>query len=156
MLSRRHDELRGALDGVRGRVELAVRAVRFTGSGPTNAAGAHAAADPEELPTGRGYLQAKLELRHRAAATGAALHAPLAAVAAADSRRPARPPDEVLRASYLVDRPAVAEFRGLAQRLQAEHPDVAFLCTGPWPPYSFVEASVMSAMVPDPDAEWGG
>jgi hypothetical protein len=51
-------------------------------------------------------------------------------------------PSEILRASYLVERPVVAEFKAVAQRLQREHRDTAVLCTGPWPPYSFVEVAV--------------
>jgi len=43
-----------------------------------------------------------------------------------------------LRAAYLVERPVVARFGSRVQRLQAEHPEAAVLCTGPWPPYSFV------------------
>jgi hypothetical protein len=49
-----------------------------------------------------------------------------------------------LRASYLVERPVVGEFRAVAQRLQREYRDTTVLCTGPWPPYSFVEVAVGS------------
>jgi hypothetical protein len=44
----------------------------------------------------------------------------------------------VLRAAYLVERANVARFRALVERLQQQHPEIAVLCTGPWPPYSFV------------------
>jgi hypothetical protein len=91
---------------------------------------------------GREYVRAKLELRNRAEAAGAALHAPLAALAVAERRLPGRAPGELLRASYLVERPAVAEFREEAQRLQRRNRDAAVLCTGPWPPYSFVGPGV--------------
>ena len=40
--------------------------------------------------------------------------------------------------AYLVDERAVEPFRGVVERLQLSHPDTAILCTGPWPPYSFV------------------
>jgi hypothetical protein len=63
-------------------------------------------------------------------------------LAVAASRRPVQAPDELLHASYLVERPVVAEFRAAAQRLQREHRDAAVLCTGPWPPYSFVDVAV--------------
>ena len=55
-------------------------------------------------------------------------------------RQAARGPEELLRASYLIDRAALARFRGAVERLQSAHPGIAILCTGPWPPYSFVGA----------------
>jgi hypothetical protein len=145
-LATRHDELLSVLDGVRGRVELAVRAVCADGAERVDVPVPVVAGGVVGHDTGREYVCAKLELRNRAEAAGAALHAPLAALAVAESRRPGRGPGELLRASYLVERPVVAEFRALARRLQREHPDAAVLCTGPWPPYSFVEVAVRAWM----------
>jgi hypothetical protein len=138
----RQNELRAALDGVRGRVELAVRALCAAGAPRREARRTAVAGAPEGRDSGREHVRAKLDRHHRADAAGAALHAPLAALAVVGSRRPGRVPCEVLRASYLVERPAVAEFRAVAQRLQSEHRDTAVLCTGPWPPYSFVEVAL--------------
>jgi hypothetical protein len=143
-LASRQDELLAALDGVRGRVELAVRAMCAPGPPRRDARRSAAPAAEQARHSGREYLRAKLELRDRADAAGAALHEPLAALAVAGSRRPGRGPCEVLRASYLVERPVVAEFRAVAQRLQREYRDTTVLCTGPWPPYSFVEVGVSS------------
>jgi hypothetical protein len=157
-LASRHDELLSALDGVRGRVELAVRAMLAAGplgsdapaaAGVEAAAGVAAAAGAEATEgrhTGREYLRAKLELRDREEAAGAALHAPLAALAVAATCRRGLAPGELLHAAYLVERPVVAEFRAAAQRLQREHRDTAVLCTGPWPPYSFVEVEMGSEL----------
>lgn len=145
-LATRHDELLSALDGVRGRVELAVRAVRVDGVGRADVPVPAVAGAVEGHDTGRDYVRAKLELRNRDEAAGAALHAPFAALAVAERRRPGRGPGELLRASYLVERPQVAKFRALAQRLQREHRDAAVLCTGPWPPYSFVDVAVRGWM----------
>jgi hypothetical protein len=111
-----------ALAQVAGKVELGVRALQ-----PTEPVAPAA-------PTGRAYLTGKLQGSHRAAQ----LHAPLEALAAAARRHPRRGSDEVLRSAYLVDRTAVDPFRRAVERLQLTHPDVAILCTGPWPPYSFV------------------
>jgi Gas vesicle synthesis protein GvpL/GvpF len=141
-LAIRQDDLLAALDGVRGRVELAVRAMSATG--PPRREARRPAIAAEGRHSGREYVRAKLALRDRAEAAGAALHVPLAALAVAGTRRPGRVPCEVLRASYLVERPVVAEFRALAQQLQSEYRDMAVLCTGPWPPYSFVEVAVSS------------
>jgi hypothetical protein len=143
-LTTRQGELLAALDGVRGRVELAVRAMSAAGADRGDGAEDAPAGAAEGRQTGREYLRAKLELRRRADAAGVALHAPLAALAVAASRRPGQVPGELLRAAYLVERPVVAEFRAAAQRLQRKHRDAAVLCTGPWPPYSFVDVAVGS------------
>jgi Gas vesicle synthesis protein GvpL/GvpF len=143
-LATRQDDLLAALDGVRGRVELAVRAMSATGPPRREVWRPTIAGAAENRHSGREYVRSKLELRDRAEAAGAALHVPLAALAVAGTRRPGRVPCEVLRASYLVERTAVAEFRALAQQLQREYRDMAVLCTGPWPPYSFVEVAVSS------------
>jgi hypothetical protein len=112
-----------ALAHVAGRVELGVRALQ-----PTMAETAPAA------PTGHAYLMGKLQENHRAAE----LHAPLEALSADVRRHAPRGGEELLRGAYLVDERAVEAFRGVVERLQLSHPDTAILCTGPWPPYSFV------------------
>jgi hypothetical protein len=104
-----------ALARLAGHIELGVRAVALT---------------PRPRPTsGRDHVLARLG--------DARLHEPLAALAADSLRRPAREPDELLRGAYLVERDALAPFQARVERLQAEHPEAALLCTGPWPPYSF-------------------
>jgi hypothetical protein len=54
----------------------------------------------------------------------------------ASKQRALAAPGEVLRAASLVDRAALPRFRDAVEELQ--RPDVSVLCTGPWPPYSFV------------------
>ena len=125
-LAARREHLLEALDRVRGRVELAVRAIQPE---------AVAAAPAAPAASGREYLRARLSIRR----SSASLHEPLAALAVAARRWPELAPGELLRASYLVDQPAVAGFRSAVERLQREHPEAALLCTGPWPAYSFVE-----------------
>jgi hypothetical protein len=124
-LAERQEALLGALDRVRGRVELAVRVM-----GP--AADAAAAAAP--AASGAEYVRARLTC----ARTVAELHAPLAALAVATRRSPQRA-GELLRGSYLVEEGAVGRFRRAVQQLQHDHPEAAVLCTGPWPAYSFAE-----------------
>jgi hypothetical protein len=111
-----------ALDRVRGRVELAVRAMQPAAAVPAAA-------------SGREYLNAKLAGERSATE----LHEPLAALAVAARRSPKPAPGELLRAAYLVEQPAVGNFRGAVERLQRGHPETALLCTGPWPAYSFVQ-----------------
>jgi hypothetical protein len=127
-LAARRDELLEALDRVRGRVELAVRALQ-------PAARAAAATSPASA-SGSEYLRARVA----GASTLTALHEPLAALAVAARWWPERAPGEPRRISYLVDESAVADFRSAVERLQREHPEAALLCTGPWPAYSFAEA----------------
>ena len=43
----------------------------------------------------------------------------------------------LLSAAYLVPRDGVDDFRGEVVKLERAHPDLALVCTGPWPPYSF-------------------
>jgi hypothetical protein len=128
-LAARAELLLDALERVRGRVELAVRAIQPAAEAETEAAAAAAAS------TGREYVHARLRTRR----SGASLHEPLAALAVDARRWPELAPGEVLRASYLVEQPAVPEFRSTVERLQREHPEAALLCTGPWPAYSFME-----------------
>ncbi|MCU1422544.1 MAG: gas vesicle protein [Microbacteriaceae bacterium] len=128
VLAGRRDVLLEALDRVRGRVELALRAMQ--------PAACAASAPPPAAASGSEYLRARLA----GSRTLAALHEPLAALAVAARCRPGRAPGELLRTAYLVDEPAVAHFRSVVERLQREHPEAALLCTGPWPAYSFVEA----------------
>jgi hypothetical protein len=122
ILVARRDEFAAGLDRVRGAVELALR-VRADAE-PT------APPMPEDAG-GRAYLAAKVA-RTR---SGDALHAPLAALARESAIRPG---PELLRSAYLVDRAAVTGFVAAVRELQAAHPDLSLLCTGPWPPYSFV------------------
>jgi hypothetical protein len=125
-LAARRELLLDALHRVRGRVELAVRAIqRAADAAPASASAA----------TGRAYLGARL----RSGRSAAALHEPLAALAVAARRWPQLAPGELLRGSYLVEQPAVGRFRSTVERLQREHPEAALLCTGPWPAYSFIE-----------------
>jgi Gas vesicle synthesis protein GvpL/GvpF len=121
-LVERRVALLGALDRVRGRVELAVRAMQPAAAVPAAA-------------SGREYLNAKLTGERSAAE----LHEPLAALAVEARRSPKPAPGELLRAAYLVEQPAVGRFRGAVERLQRGHPETALLCTGPWPAYSFVQ-----------------
>jgi hypothetical protein len=48
-------------------------------------------------------------------------------------------PQELFRAAYLVERDAVESFAAAVARLQKANIGLSILCTGPWPPYSFVE-----------------
>jgi hypothetical protein len=147
VLAARQQEFLASLDRVRGRVEVGVRAMQPPGAQPATGAPAVALPAPVAM-TGRAYLEGKLRNGRRIEHEAATLHEPLAKLAVDVSRQPARAPDELLRASYLIEAAALARFRGTVERLQRAHPGVAILCTGPWPPYSFVAAT--AALAPEP------
>lgn len=58
------------------------------------------------------------------------------------SRLDAEPADrQGMSAAFLVPRDRLASFQAIVGRIADAHPELALLCTGPWPPYSFVSAS---------------
>jgi hypothetical protein len=128
LLAARQEAFVAALARVEGCVELGVRVLE-------TAPGTSAATPPVAPVNGREYLLARMRDGQRSDG----LHDPLAALAVDARRQLARSADEVLRSSYLVERQVVPRFRAAVERLQRAHPEVAILCTGPWPPYSFVD-----------------
>jgi gas vesicle protein GvpL/GvpF len=57
------------------------------------------------------------------------------------SRLDSEPEDRLgISAAFLVPCDRSASFRVLVDRVTRANPDLALLCTGPWPPYSFVRA----------------
>jgi hypothetical protein len=146
VLAARQQEFLATLDRVRGRVEVSVRAMQPLGGAPPPELATHPS--PPVATSGRDYLEAKLRNGRRSDREVAALHEPLASLAVEVSRQRARSPEELLRASYLIETAVLARFRGTVERLQRTHPGVAVLCTGPWPPYSFVAASATLTTAP--------
>ena len=121
-VAERQEELSAALERVRGAVELALRVEPR---------------EPEplgrvEATSGTEYMRAKAARL----AEARALHEPLSALARAAVVKSG---PELLRAAYLVERGSVDAFVGRVHELQRERPELALLCTGPWPPYSFAE-----------------
>jgi hypothetical protein len=116
----RAEALRDSLAQVRGCVELGIRVV-----GEENAS-------PPAADTGREYLEA----RRAQLSAGDELHAELTSHARAGTA--GRPGGKlVLSAAYLVDPASIPEFQRAVGALEADHPELTFALTGPWPPYSF-------------------
>jgi len=132
----RQQPLVAALARVAGRIELGIRVLELHPNG--NEAPAAVATVTAGAPSGREYLAAKLHHGQRAIRLATALHEPLASLSAEVRVQAPRGADDVLRGAYLVERGVVPRFRATVQRLQNAHPEVAILCTGPWPPYTFV------------------
>jgi Gas vesicle synthesis protein GvpL/GvpF len=80
----------------------------------------------------------ELSLRVRAQESGTELDLSSLRPLARDAIvQPGRDDSELLRCSYLVEHAGVGVFRYAVAELQRSHPDLGFLLTGPWPPYSF-------------------
>jgi Gas vesicle synthesis protein GvpL/GvpF len=134
MLDDRRTELCAALARVRGRVEIAVRALwtppEATTDGP----------EPGSGP-GRAYLLARLEARNAASALAESIHGELAAHAVEARDEVLTTPSLLLSAAYLVERGGVDAFLEVVDDVARRHPEVEILCTGPWPAHTFAVAA---------------
>jgi len=121
----RVDKLQRALELVRGNVEIGLRV----------GLGTH----PETPRTGSGrdYLTGRLARVRAAERAAGEIHGPLAGAAHADTVTVLPTPELLLSAAYLVARDEVDAFRKRIAELDGRHPELTFVCTGPWPPYSF-------------------
>ncbi len=118
----RGGQLTGQLERVRGAVELALRIdERKTASTTRTSA-----------TSGTDYMR----LQARRIRSGQAIHDELSVLTRDTATLPG---PELLRAAYLVDRSVVDKFVARVRELQAAHPELVLVCTGPWPPYSFAD-----------------
>jgi hypothetical protein len=125
----RADALHDRLGSVRGCCEFGVRVLL-----PEN--------EPTPKPIGGGeYLRQRLRGRDERARLAASLHGPLGEVARESTHRVGDTGTALLQASFLVPDDAREEFERRLGRLAEEHGRLAFIGTGPWPPYSFAEAA---------------
>jgi hypothetical protein len=141
------------LGRVRGRVELSVRVLWDDVEGGAGSADrrnhmAYAGAGMQ----GRSYLLARLEeerqtrvWRQRGQVLAAELHTSLAPLAAESTYQVLITPRMLLVAAYLVERECMSAFQRTLKALKSTHPTLDLLCTGPWPPYSFVTAGAGQA-----------
>jgi gas vesicle protein GvpL/GvpF len=124
-IAERAARLRDALERVRGNVEIGLRVL------------AAARRETSDASSGRAYLTGRLAEVQAARHAAEQIHGPLATASRADTLNVLATPELLLSAAYLVPRSDVAAFRARVQRLDDEHPELTFVCTGPWPPYSF-------------------
>jgi hypothetical protein len=127
-LAERHEQFAGALAFVRGAVELAVRVI-----------GTPQRSVVERPASGRDYLRGQAADAAASDAATEAVHNPLSRLARAHLVRAGQRRGELLVAAYLVDRGAVDRFAAEVAALDRRSPEFTLTCTGPWPPYSFVE-----------------
>jgi Gas vesicle synthesis protein GvpL/GvpF len=124
-LRRDQAELRAAMDGVRGCVELAVRV-----SLP--------APDRPAPRDGREYVATKLRSDQASRLAAEETLEPLAAHAVRSRRGAPAGDSGTLTASYLVRAGDVPRFTERVRQLAQANAELSLSCTGPWPPYSFV------------------
>ena len=137
-----YDELVADLDRVRGCVELGLRVLW------QDEEALSIAERKQELTAsdGRSYMFARLQQEResqaqyrRAEELALRIHIPLDALAKESSHALLVTPRLLLNAVYLVKEEAIAPFQQEVKSLQVAHPALSLLCTGPWPPYSFVQ-----------------
>ncbi|MDP3185955.1 MAG: GvpL/GvpF family gas vesicle protein, partial [Anaerolineales bacterium] len=95
--------------------------------------------------SGREYMLARLETerqtqaqRQQAEALAAGIHAHLDRLADESTHLSLVTSHLLLKAAYLVPRERVTDFRQEVESLCLAYPRLRFLCTGPWPAYSFI------------------
>lgn len=125
-ISGRAAQLRDALAQVRGCVEVGVRVLA-----------PEAAPTPAAAESGRAYMEARLAHSEEAERLASEVHEPLAALARASTRTVGATPRLLLSGAYLVEPAELDTFRRRVFELEAAHPELTFVTTGPWPPYSF-------------------
>jgi hypothetical protein len=130
------------LKRVRGRVELSVRALWEDVPEVTPCA-------PVVALQGRDYMRIRLtEERDRRARCQRGqvlvdkIDAALGALADQHTIKLLVTPHMLLTAAYLVARERVGAFHDAIALLAVEEQKLQFLCTGPWPPYNFVDVNV--------------
>jgi Gas vesicle synthesis protein GvpL/GvpF len=122
----REPRIREALERVRGCVEIGLRV--FDSTAPIDGA---------TPGSGRAYMQSRLEEVRSAERTAAELHDSLSAAARATTSSVLASPQLVLSAAYLLPRDEVESFRAGIEEAERARPGLTFVCTGPWPAYSF-------------------
>jgi hypothetical protein len=128
-LERHGEALRAQLERLRGCVELAVRV------GLTDA-------EASPVRDGRAYVETRLTRRRTQQEIVRETLAPLGEFAVHARTEEARSQGEVVCASYLVPSDGVQRFAEQVRAIADRHPELWLSCTGPWPPYSFVELEV--------------
>lgn len=130
LLTDRRDDFELSLGRVRGAVELTVHA-QLSAREPD--------ADSME-GSGTAYMRRLAKLRRRAQSVASEVESAFAEIARAARYLVRGDPDNAVVVSFLIDRDDVDRFLDRLRVVEHACEDVSFVCTGPWPPYSFVEA----------------
>jgi hypothetical protein len=122
----RSAELGRALGRVRGCVEIGLRVLH-----------GRSLHDDRANTSGRDYMVGRLDAVRRAERIAGELHESLAAAARESTSQVLATQQLVLSAAYLLPRPELESFRAAVEEAERARPGLTFVCTGPWPPYSF-------------------
>jgi Gas vesicle synthesis protein GvpL/GvpF len=133
-LQPRSAQLEAALAHVRDRVELSVRLLERA-----NAPRPSVGEIPSDAGPGVRYLSERLEQRRDASRKLDTVLSRLAPRAVAERSHLLPRAGALAVAAFLVERAAVDDFRQEVLELERELADVVLVCTGPWPPYNFVD-----------------
>jgi Gas vesicle synthesis protein GvpL/GvpF len=128
LLERRYHQLLASLERVRGAVELALRA-EWRDPSPASSGG--------RPGDGTAYLLARVDLHRRATAVARRLD-PLATHARACQTRVLPRPELAVSSAYLIEPARLGEFAETLAEIDGPAEPIDLVCTGPWPPYSFV------------------
>jgi hypothetical protein len=156
LLRRAYGALVQDIERVRGQVEIGMRFLTAVDRGRSAAVDSHGGDHPttslDRLPLspmgpGSVYLWTRLgkerELRDRQRAKLTLVQEAYERLAShANASTLADEPDDRrgTSAAFLVPRDRIPCFREIVGAVANAHPELALLCTGPWPPYSFVNA----------------
>jgi hypothetical protein len=132
-LQSRGAQLAKALADIRGRVEVGVRLLARGDARESDDEG-----DAVVGPGAR-YLLRLLAERREAERKLETVRTRLAPLAVAERSELLPRPGTPATAAFLVERHLLERFRSAAGELERELADVALVCTGPWPPYNFVD-----------------
>jgi hypothetical protein len=144
MLAARYPRFLANLDRVRGRVELGLRVLWQNEDCHVQQKG-----KTKEESSGRAYMLARAEEERRAQACrergetlAAKLDRAVASLAVEGCHQILLAPRLLLTAAYLVEQRQVGAFQREVQAFSSAYPALRVVCTGPWPPYSFVGAGL--------------
>ncbi|HEY0375825.1 MAG TPA: GvpL/GvpF family gas vesicle protein [Pyrinomonadaceae bacterium] len=137
-------KLKEQLARVRGAVEMSVKIIWKPEAGGDEAAGGGDVAEAGEAGSGTRFLLGKRRellgegaMKERAEEVCAWLGRAVEG-SVRESRAQLRPSENlILAASHLVERALLADYRAALGRAKTERPEIHFLTSGPWPPYSF-------------------
>jgi hypothetical protein len=121
----RAPHLLAALGHVRGCAEMGVRVVREPDDAPAPAG------------SGSEYMRGRLDAVREAERLAHELDAAVQGISRDGVRSVAASGELVLTAAHLVERADAERFRAAVESVARGHPDLAYVCVGPWPAYSF-------------------
>ena len=136
------------LERLRGCVELSLRVVRLwepfaSGDGMAADASLELVATEKLGRTfeivRRAAEEQRLANRRRNESLGELINRPLSALALDHQLSVEEGTGPVIKAAYLVEKGRLGEMQQAVRRLMRTYPSLHFLCTGPWPPYHFVD-----------------